>query len=87
MKRLMRKMMISCQVAGELVTKRSFRKLSLRERIMLRLHLKVCGACQAYEKQSILLDKILYSKLNDKKLSDIPYSTNEELKKRIISSL
>lgn len=87
MKWLMRKMMISCNVAGELVTKRSFRKLNLRERVMLRLHLKVCGACQAYEKQSILLDKILYSKLGDKNIPDVPYAPNEELKKKIISSL
>lgn len=87
MKRLIRKMMISCMIAGELVTKRSFRKLSLRERVMLRWHLKVCGACQEYERQSIFIDKILYSKLGTNSLPDVPYAPNEDLKKKIISSL
>ncbi|REJ75991.1 MAG: hypothetical protein DWQ47_10195 [Acidobacteria bacterium] len=43
-----RKTTSSCRVATELVSDSLNRKLTIRERLRLRLHLMVCGACRNY---------------------------------------
>lgn len=44
-------MMKTCKEAHRLVIESQDRLLSLRERIALRLHLILCGACRRFETQ------------------------------------
>jgi hypothetical protein len=43
--------MLSCKDASHLISEGQDRKLGLRERIGLRLHLWMCGSCRLFEKQ------------------------------------
>lgn len=50
---------VSCRKATDLLERREFRALGTGERIGLWLHLRVCDACRAYERQSIMLDGLM----------------------------
>lgn len=50
---------VNCRKATELVEERTARKLGLRERFGLWLHLLICAGCRAYERQSALIDRWL----------------------------
>lgn len=43
--------MLSCKEVGELLSNRLDQKLSLAERISLRMHLFICKRCSCYEMQ------------------------------------
>jgi hypothetical protein len=47
--------MISCKKASRLASEQLERKLSLRERLLLRLHLAYCAGCRRMEKQFVFL--------------------------------
>lgn len=51
--------MISCKEATLLTEKKIATKLSVRERLNLRLHLFICKACAQYGIQSAWIDKVL----------------------------
>ena len=51
--------MLSCKKATELVEKNNICLLNLRERLQLYMHTNMCDGCMAYQKQSILIDKVL----------------------------
>lgn len=61
MKKLMHILFLSCLRASELIEKKFHIKLSVRERIQLRLHKMMCSACTLYDKQSTIIDKGIYS--------------------------
>ena len=79
--------LLSCLKATEFVEKRINYKLSLKERIQLKLHTSMCKACSDYEKQSTLIEKII---------SETKYNTHNKtddkedltsLKKTIIKNI
>lgn len=55
MMRLMGRMMPSCKDITQLVSAAMDRKLPLRKRISIRLHVMMCSLCRRYEKQLHLL--------------------------------
>lgn len=55
--KLMKSMMISCEKASSLVSKREEGKLTLGERFNLAIHLSMCKFCKAFEKQSSYISK------------------------------
>ena len=57
MKKLKNLLFLSCLKATELVEKKLHFKLSVRERVQLKMHMMMCNACPLYEKQSMLLEK------------------------------
>lgn len=75
--------MLSCKKATELVEKKSVVGLSLTEYLKLKLHLGMCKACNAYGKQSILMDKFIW-KHHEQNKDEVE---NPELKRRIIEKL
>lgn len=79
--------MLSCKKATELVEKQSLVGLSTKERFRLRLHTSMCDGCTAYQKQSLLIDKLLHRHITDPPSEIIPEVENGELKARIISKL
>lgn len=52
-------LMVNCRKASVLIERRELRSLSPAERMGLWYHLRICGACKAYEKQSALIDRWL----------------------------
>jgi hypothetical protein len=51
--------MISCKNATLLIEKKLATKLSVKERLHLKLHLFLCKACADYGIQSAWIDKVL----------------------------
>ncbi len=49
--------MLDCKHASRLVSQSMDRRLSLRERLGLRLHLLICDACTQFSKQMALLQQ------------------------------
>lgn len=52
-------LMVSCRKASVLIERRELRSLGAAERLGLWYHLRICGACKAYEKQSAFIDRWL----------------------------
>lgn len=50
-------LLLSCIKATELIEKRFYFKLSVKEKLQLKLHKMMCDACTNYEKQSIIIEK------------------------------
>lgn len=83
MKKLMNIFFLSCLKATGLIEKKLLFKLSLSEKIQLKMHKMICDACTLYEKQSITLDKALNrSQKKEKITADL-----EDFKKDIISRI
>ncbi len=57
MKKLMHMLFLSCLKATELIEKKLHFKISVREKLQLRMHKMMCNACSNYEKQSIFIEK------------------------------
>jgi hypothetical protein len=57
MKKLTHKLFLSCLKATELIEKRLHFKLSIKEKLQLKVHKMMCSACSNYEKQSIFIEK------------------------------
>lgn len=74
---------LSCLKATELIEKKLYFKLSLKEKVQLNAHKMMCDACTNYEKQSIFLDKGI-SHLNQSKIKK---EDLEEIKKSIQQKL
>lgn len=48
---------LSCKQATFLISKKEEGKLSMKERIQLRLHLGMCGFCSRFQKQTLFFTK------------------------------
>ena len=80
MKKIMHFLFLSCLKATELIEKKFNFKLSLKEKIQLKMHKMMCDACTNFEKQSEFLEKgieIQHKKIHTE--MDI-----EQLKKQIL---
>ncbi len=74
---------LSCLKATELIEKKIRFKLSIDEKLQLKMHKSMCDACTRYEKHSILIEKGI-SSLEE----DVPDKMEVEfLKKLIIKKL
>jgi len=83
---MMKKIMLSCFKATELVEKSNLVDLSSIEKIRLRMHISVCAACKKYQKQSLLINELLQdpSAMTKNELSDSELSTLNEAIEKII---
>ncbi len=66
MNKAMQYMMLSCDNATFLMTKKDYQKLKCKENLQLRMHLMGCKFCRAFNKQNAILSEHLA------KLKDIP---------------
>jgi len=84
----MKSMMLSCDKATMLVEKRIDVGLTLTERLKLRFHTSMCDACTNYQKQSVLIHKLLRKciSVHDSK-STIQTAISDELKTAILKKL
>jgi len=80
-------LMLTCKKASELIDLKLVRKLTVKEKVMLRMHTSACDGCNAYLKQSKILDDLLLKQTYITNETKVPQITNDELKKQIISKL
>lgn len=80
-------LMLSCKKATELIEKKSLVGVSWIETIRLQMHTTMCKGCSSYQKQSLLIDKLLNHHIKAGSAEQIPEIANESLKDRIIASL
>lgn len=57
MKKIMHILFLSCLKATELIEKKFHFKLSIKEKLQLKMHKMMCEACTKYDKQSSLLER------------------------------
>jgi hypothetical protein len=57
MKKLMHILFLSCLKSSELIEKKLHFRLTLRERMQLKMHTMMCDACTMYQKQSYIIEK------------------------------
>ena len=74
---------LSCLKATELIEKRLHFKLTLTEKLQLKVHKAMCDACTTYEKQSNTLDKAISSSAHS---HDIAIDLND-FKKEIMAKI
>jgi hypothetical protein len=85
MKNLQNKLFLSCLKVTELLEKREIIPLNLLEKIRLRVHLSMCKACHAYEKQSETIDA-LFEKLGNSLDEDEIASSQKRLTEKLNKS-
>ncbi len=83
----MEKLFLSCKKASELIELKSDTHLSFKNKIQLKMHLMMCKACNAYEKQSVKLNKMLGLHFDANMINVSEIILNEELKEKINSKL
>ncbi len=79
--------MLSCKKATELIEKQSLVGLSAKEKFRLHLHTSMCDGCTAYQKQSLLIDKLLRAHIGGQLSDTMTEIENAALKDRILSDL
>ncbi len=87
MKKIINWLMLSCKKATELMEKKSIVGLSWKENMRLHLHTSMCDSCTAYQKQSLLIDKLLHHQISNQSSVIIPEVENNDLKDRILLNL
>ncbi|MBD3333202.1 zf-HC2 domain-containing protein [candidate division GN15 bacterium] len=58
-------MLPSCEEVGQMVSESLDRRLSLPERIQVKLHLAMCALCRRYASQLVFLHKALHRHAED----------------------
>lgn len=79
----------NCKQATFLIEKKQVLKLSVTEKLELKMHLAGCTVCRFYEKQSIFITKITKHIFNErgKMAFRVPDNVKEEMQKRIEEEL
>lgn len=78
--------MIDCKQASQLISKSLDRRLSLRERLSLRLHTFICDACRRFGQQLRTL-RVALKRMNDNIENDTNITLPSETKARIAKSI
>jgi len=78
--------MLKCKDISQLVSRSLDTKLSLKERMSIRLHLFMCEQCMRFSQQLSKLNSAINS-MNDSVESDTSITLPSEIKKRIVKSL
>ena len=74
--------MKGCQEITELVERSKVSRLSLGERLAIRMHNSICKECRQYFKDSALIDKMLSKKFRD--MREYHFSSEEKDKIKAI---
>ncbi|MBI1367136.1 MAG: zf-HC2 domain-containing protein [Planctomycetes bacterium] len=81
--------MLNCKQTARLISEGLDRKLSLRQRMNLWMHLAMCGACSAYRRQIQLINRLVRRRFTEQ-AADRPEdgpACPSEAKQRITQTL
>ena len=74
-----KKISYNCHQATFLIEKKQIRRLTIRERLELNWHLAGCSVCRIFEKQSILINRLVHGLFQASQQEERPL--NEDFKK------
>jgi hypothetical protein len=87
-----KKIAYNCKKATFLIEKKQLSTISVREKVELRIHLAGCSICRTFEKQSLIINKMVremfssaryhHSKLDDNFKAKLQQRINSELDHR-----
>ena len=77
---LMKIAMVSCKQAAMLGAKASFNALTIFEKMKLKMHVKMCIACQSYKANSELIDEAVAKILEQKEKQELSLSAKQRKK-------
>lgn len=85
----LKKITNNCRHATFLIEKKLIGRLTLRERIFLRIHLFGCGVCQLYQRQTQKINIMIRQLLHGSAVADAKLDENfkKELQDRIEDEL
>lgn len=87
MKKLMTYLFLTCKKSTELIEKRNLFGLRWYEKMQLGFHKMMCTACPQYEKQSVLIDRIMEKQDYDlKQIKFLDKQFKEQIKEKISNS-
>ena len=78
--------MLSCKEITQLISEGLDRRLSFWQRVGLRLHLMMCGACTAYRRQITALNKLVSAHFGESGSAG-PHLLSGEVRQRIKATL
>ncbi|KKM20060.1 hypothetical protein LCGC14_1649340 [marine sediment metagenome] len=78
--------MLSCRETTRLISDGLDRRLSFWQRLGLRLHLVMCGACAAYRRQVTALNKLVSAHFRESRPAG-PHLLSGEARQRIKAAL
>tara|TARA_B110000967_G_scaffold164557_1_gene171954 strand:+ start:775 stop:1035 length:261 start_codon:yes stop_codon:yes gene_type:complete len=82
---LMKIAMVSCKQAAMLGAKASFNALTIFEKMKLKMHVKMCIACQSYRANSELIDEAVAKILEEKQKQELSLSAKQ--RKKILDAI
>ena len=77
--------MVSCKQAAMLGAKASFNALTVFEKMKLKMHVKMCVACQSYNANSELIDEAVAKILEEKQKQELSLSAKQ--RKKILDAI
>jgi len=85
----LKKITHNCKHATLLIEKKLVERLTLRERIFLKIHLAGCGLCQLYQKQSGRINEMIQQLFINRAAEPVQLDSNfkKELQVRIEEEL
>ncbi|MBE9461723.1 hypothetical protein ACFP1I_30880 [Dyadobacter subterraneus] len=60
----------NCRQATFLIEKKQVRKLTFRESVELRIHLTGCSVCRVFQKQSVMINRMVKNLIHDSQKKD-----------------
>lgn len=75
--------MKTCQEITEGIEKANFKRLTVKERLEIKLHLSICSHCKQYSKDSKILDRMLKKRFITSQKFTFSKEEKEALKKKI----
>ncbi len=88
----LRKISYNCQKATLLIEKKQLARLTLREKLELKIHLAGCSVCKLFQRQSVLINKqvksLFHSSLHKEHFLNDQYKKDmqEQIEKRLKQS-
>ena len=76
--------MKNCQDTTQDIERATFERLTLKDRLGLRLHLSMCKDCRRYFKDSKSIDKLLKKRFSHLSKYSFTKEEKDELKRKIV---
>ncbi len=76
----LKKIAYNCRKATYLIEKKQLTKITVRERLELKIHLAGCSVCKTFERQSIIINRMVKEVLGK---GNIEFSLEEDYKVRL----
>lgn len=84
---IVKRMLVSCKKATEMMEKQELIGLSVIESFNLVIHTSMCTACKTYRKQLTIMNKLISNYIKSEIGEEILHQENPEFKTRLIQSI